>query len=924
MTALGDDPLRPRIATTARLLAVAALCGAALTAPSARAALRVQDGEPAQEAGAGRGGAADDEDASPQVRASRRALRDGTEEVPVLAIHATRLLDAGDVRTLAEVMAGSDREAILGILQALQTTTSVALLPESIVLASKAEDPEISRLTLDYLVRLARGQSDVTERLVARLVAADLPHAAQVTIVRVLGKSRDLRAVDPLVDRVDGALGDPARRALEELTGHAFGNDRLAWRSFWDRSRDLGRDVLLERSLASEREARTETESRMREEIVQMRIRLMGSDVDQLIGGLSDEYAAVRLASAQRLASHPNGEQAATAIPVLLDRLGYGANGHGYVNGDGGTNGQGEAGGRGEADPQVRAALVATLGVLGRGNAAVQDVLLSELRSGDPGIAAVAAAAFERLRDHPEVVDPLLDYVERSPVTEGTLVTVLRVVASNQPSGVLDRLAAWLDPAHSATVRAAAVAAIMASAELPAALAAVESVAGNEDVRDVRYALAKALGDRARTIPGDDPARPQVLALLGRLLDDVDASVRAEAASSVGEAGGADAFAQLDRRSRAETDAGVMVRIVTALGEIGEREGVGVIGRVLSSWTGDSAAELVDAARRALLVLGEGVAADGWLEMAGTLQEVGNPGLAAWALREILLRHEGDPGSRDVVSLARGHLAEVLCLNGQAAEAYQMLVELHEAGAPYPAPRMRLELLARTSEQLGRTSEAADWYLERLDELAEGDATRLETQRGAVRGLMGAGRWQEALPLVTELHDLDPTDNDVMFRLARVQAGLGRDHAAVATLRRLQARVPDEGDALRAEVEVLLAELEPAIAAEDALPATGTVPSEDGAPAGESAGDATVDGAAVDGVPDDGATADGGTGDDSSGDDAPADGGAPDTGVEPAATDDDTIADDTPAAPTGDEAAGGEEAPGGTATETDPGGTTHR
>ncbi|MDG2148334.1 MAG: tetratricopeptide repeat protein [Planctomycetota bacterium] len=831
--------------------------GRAQEAPEDRAGSNPEEPEPTQ-------------DSSPQALASRAALEAGAEDVPVLAIHAMRLLDVGDELTLKRVLTGSKRNSVLGILQALQTSRSVSLLSEILLLASGRDDVEVSQLALDNLTRLSREQISVTTRLIKRLQEVSLSPEVRKTVIQVLGRSRNLDAVEPLIALLGSAHRSDAHGSLEELTGHSLGEDVEVWTAFWERVRGDPRDVLLERSLAAEKNARRESEQKMREEVVQARIRLMGMDVDLLVAGLSDEYAAVRLASASRLGSHPNGEQASTAIPALLTRLGYGpkgsgdsmghsdVNGHGAGDGNGlsddqgaarlGGNGYGRENGNGngsghnqlfaaEMDAQVRAALVAAVGVLGRGEPAVLDVLLSELRSGDVEMAAVAAAAFVRLRAHPEVVNPLLSYLKRAPVEEMTQVTVLRIVAQNQPAGVLEQLNEWLDPSHSPNVRAAAVAAVLASEELPRALDVVGGITLNEEIREVRYAVAKGLGDRTRGLPAEDSVRSLMLELLGRLLEDVDSSVRAEAASSLGEAGGPDGFALLDRRSRAEVDASVMMRILHALGQIGDREGVGAIGRVCASWSGDGRAELNDAAHRALLVLGDDASADEWLEMAGTLKAVGSPDLSAWSLREILLRHEGDPGSRDVVSLARGHLAEVLCLNGQANEAFQMLVELHEAGAPYPGLRLRLDLLARTAEELGLLDDAADYYLECLEELAVGDSTRLETQRGAVRTLIAAGRYEEAAPLVRDVYEQDASDNNTMYSLARVQAALGRDRAAVDTLRRLLPRIPSESESLRVEVESLLKQVEPGLqgnpAAEEGLEPGGEEAAEESSPRGK-------------------------------------------------------------------------------------------
>lgn len=712
-----------------------------------------------------------------QVRASRQAIEEGTQDIPVLAIHATRLLDFGDSVILANVLKGDQRSSVLGVLQALQTTTNVSLLPETIVLAASSDDVEITTLAKDNLVRLARSESSVNERLTKTLVSGSLPRDAQATILQVLGCSRDLGAVDTLMRYLSGPLAGSAGDALEELTGRSLGSDREAWTNFWKENAGVSRDVLLERSLRNERDAHLVTAARLQQEVIAARIRLMGQDVELLTAGLRDDYPAVRLASARGLRAHPNAEQAATAIPQLLARLGYsvqsngegngGTNGHEYEDLDSGSGSlepehvvattivPGDEADR-EPDAEVRAELVSAIGVLGRGNHTVRDVLLEEVRSGEPAIAAVAARAFERQRGEPSVVVPLLDFLARAPADEQIVITVLQVVANNQPTGVLDRLERWLDMDQPALVRSAAVAAALACTELPEALDRVSNSVGSNEVLDVRYTLGQALGNRARELALDDAARPRITSLLSELLVDVDASVRAAAATSLGESGDPLAFTILDQRSRAEADGSVMVRILNAFGEIGEIEGVAAVGRVCSTWSGDGQAELDAASRRALLAIGEGRPPGEWLDMARTLRDGGSLGLSAWALREILLRHEGDPGYGEVVSLARGHLAEVLCRDGQAEEAYQRLVELHEAGAPYPGQRLRLELLASTAEELGLVNQAADHYLARLDVLAEGDATRPETQRGAARTLMAAGRHQEALPIVQEVLERDP------------------------------------------------------------------------------------------------------------------------------------------------------------------------
>lgn len=751
---------------------------------------------------------------APELEAQLRRLAKGDEEILTLIVVAMDVARAeawGELSSLLDQ--GPDRTRV-AIVSALRTLQRPELFLQVLRHGAVSADENLRQRAADHLRELAAASEAVFELLLSGFRDGELPSEQLDLIVLALGSSRRLAAVDALLDGLETSREPLARAALMELTGRRpLGTDDspAAWRAWWEKARWKTREELLEESLLAERERHARALSERDERIVQLELRHMGQDVTRLVAGLESEYPVVRLEAARRLGAHANAEQAALAVPLLMRRLGHEVE-------LGGHDGALEATPTGdigvvpgasvlEPDPEVRRAAVAALGVLGRDRPEVLDALSQELLSEDLATAQEAVDALARVREAPRLVSPLLDRLERGGLAEATQITALSVIAQNDPQGVAGRLVRWTGPEHAPSVRAAGVRALLIGASPAEALEHVDGLLFGEPPSDVRYAVATGLGAQLRRMQNPDDHGAQLVAMLGRLLDDLDASVRAQAAVSLGDSGQLAALNLLEQHSRVEADVNVMVRVLDAFGSLGVIDAVDTIGRVCSRWSGEGAADLELAARRALQDIGDERPADDWLGMARTVQQVGCFPLAAWCLREGLHRFDTDPSERDVVAQIRGELANVLWQARRPAEAHELLVELHEAQAPYPIASTRLDLLARTSEQLGYDDQAADFYAARLDVLAEGDSTRDENERSLARTLLAAGRPAEALPWIERLLDLDGGDNGLLEDKARAQVALGRDDDARQTYTRLLERLPDDDVETRERVEAARAAL---------------------------------------------------------------------------------------------------------------------
>lgn len=808
-------------------------------------------GPPAIQDDATSGEAAEDD----PLASARQALLEGGADEAVLAVRAMELVQAGDVLGLRRVLEDAPRESVLGVLHALEVRRVDGLLDVLVDLAG-APDAQVADGAARHVRSRARSSEDVVAALIQRLATPGLPATLRRTLVELLGQSRDLAAVEPLLAELDGPAGRQAHEGLTVLTGHRppERSERVRWwRDFWDTHRTDRRDVLLERAL----EVEIERGQGMVEEVIQTRLTRMGNEVDALVTALADDYKRVRLEAVRRLVENPNREQAATAVPVMLRRLDHLPADAGGNGGDPGTNGAAAGAPEGEIEPdaEVRAALVAALGALGGGRADVQAVLLDVLRSDDLLSARAAVAALERLRDEPTVVAPLLQFLGRSNVDELTLVTVLEIVARNKPVDVFAELSHWLGDGYGSEVRAAALEAVLADAELSRALPAVVDMADPDQPLDVRYALARSLGARARGLARDDAARGPMLALLSRLVGDADPSVRAEAAASLGNSGDAGALPVLEQLARVETNEGVVQRLIGAFGSLGSPDSIETIGRLWSAWSKDSSAAVIEeACRRALEGLAPAGDAAAQLAMVVRLRESGAPRLAAWAAQRVVQRLDAAASQedRDLFARARGEWAEALALDGRHQEARELLVELHESDAPYPGRTRRLELLSSSAAALQLHDAAADEALQLLELLSVGDIQRGVVLRRAVTALRAAGRLDEALTQLDELVAETGASLDLSVERARLLVDTGQPDEALATLVAALAGLPDDDTSPSAvAARALLAELEAQAAEDDAEPTEAAPPAGgDGTDAGS---DETTEGETPDdegGAPD--------------------------------------------------------------------------
>lgn len=745
---------------------------------------------------------------------ARTDLRGSEADAAQRAVALKTLLDAGELAMLRELLGGPDEGAALALLRALAVQPPAAAEPlaaDVLALGARRPGTEVASAADALLGGLSFARPTVLALLQADLLSPDASPERRRAALRALGRSRSLSAVDTLIAALDTADAAVARDALVRLTGHDLGAQAgsQAWAAWWQAHRSLGRDQLLELAREVDRRQFEQQRAALEQEVIKVRLDTMGhDDVARLVGGLSDMFAAVRLEAVRRLARHTNpGQAAASAVPVMLRRLG-----HPVTGGAAPAAGNGAAGPEAPAVPEdkvvletdatVRVALVEALGTLGRSRDDVRAALVGELRGAEAPVVAAAAAGLRTVRDQPSVVEPLLDDLDRRPGEQGTFET-LQAVAANRPAGVIPRLVPWLGPEQSARVRGAAVRALVASENIGQALDHLEQLyAGGDTPPDVRFAMAAALGARVPQLSGT-PAWERSIRLLTSLLDSGEPNVRAEAVAALGRTASREALDLLDARSRNETDPEVVRRIVDAIGMLRLPQGGGVIGRVVASRK-ELRGELEPVARESLtLIAGQGGPAD-WLSLGEAVGGAGAHSLACWCYRELISRYEAAPENKDAIDRARGRLASDLYLSGQAGEALSLLLALEAEQAPYPSPLERMDLLARASEELGRFSEAADYHLRRFAMLPPGELQRTATRKAAVSALRKAGRYADALGHLRELVREDGGDNHLLFDLARTEEASGQLPQAKVDLERLLERIPASETAFRQDVDTVL------------------------------------------------------------------------------------------------------------------------
>ncbi|HZJ72839.1 MAG TPA: HEAT repeat domain-containing protein, partial [Planctomycetota bacterium] len=517
---------------------------------------------------------------------ARTTVQAGEADVAVLATAAAQLLALGDYDSLRTVLAGERRAAALALLQALamQPPASVEpLLDDLLDLATRAASDEVGVAADAVIALLAATRPPSADALLAELRQPDRSSGRRAAILRALGSSGNLALSGVLIEALDTPQAPTARAALRRLTGHDLGPDAGAadWRAFFERNAGLSRDRLLESALSSERASFEMQRQVLVAEVIKVRIASLGTDDPvRLVEGLADEYPGVRLEASKRLAAFRSQEHVALVVPAILRQLGYAPAGE-----NGGAAAPAPASAPDapavEADPLVRAALLETLGAVGRQREDVRLALQAELRGGDERVAAAAAGALCGVHEQPAVVGPLLDYLDRRPPPTNAE-EVLKAIAANQPDGALERLQPWLAKDQPEGVRAAAVRAVVACDAIDAALDLLSRLDAEGETQKVRWAMAVALGDRLPGLKPDQPAHAQAVLLLARQLDAAEPNVRGEAVTALGHAGTPEVLPLLEKRAAVETDLAVQRCIIVSLGTLRLPEGGGLIGRILS------------------------------------------------------------------------------------------------------------------------------------------------------------------------------------------------------------------------------------------------------------------------------------------------------------------------------------------------------
>jgi len=750
---------------------------------------------------------------------ARAALIDATATEYELGQHVTGLLDAGDLDSLGARLSEGHEVVAKVIMETIAFKDDVRLVDEVLQLAASSGTEAIAQQATALLYDQTRRHDAVRTNLLTTLSGSGAEDVRRGTLIEALGRSRDLGVVPTLIVYLEGPEQESVVRAFQQLSGHDLSDQAeliAAWTGFWERQqrKALSRETLLEEghalqrarwivsSESSEAELRSLREQlALREaEVVAARIKSMDRQIDKLIEALDDDYALVRKVAAQRLGEHAAHVKAAASIPVLLERLGR----RPVPPGTNGSHTEPAL----ERDAEVRATIVTALGGLGRDRPEVMVALLGELSDGEYAVARAAVDALAKVKGQPMVVRPLLDFLDEEEIDRETSIQVLEIIANNEPTGVLDELGGRLGVATDGAVRAVLVQAVIASQELGQAIVVLSLLDIATEDFEVRFALAQWLGDRLAGMALDAPPRPAMLGMIEDLLDDEDASVRAQAAKSLGESGDGSAAPLLAERAKKEISGSVLLDIVSALGQVGSLECVASIGWIHAQDTASDSGGLSERARDALRAIGRGRPWSEWMIMAESLADAEAPELSLMVLNEILAPPvDGVVIDADVADRARGLKAVELIRLGSTQAAHDLLVQLEEEGKPYPPREQRLDLLARTSRELDLHSEGADWLVLLLEGRVEADARFDQLQRWLAGELLAARRNDEAVELLEQLHAAQPGDNQLMLWLGQAHTSVGRDEEARSLLERLEFRVPEDDTVMLAEIRRLLEQL---------------------------------------------------------------------------------------------------------------------
>jgi HEAT repeat protein len=210
-------------------------------------------------------------------------------------------------------------------------------------------------------------------------------------------------------------------------------------------------------------------------------------------------------------------------------------------------------------NPELRLAAIDALGALGPAQA--DDTLLQELRSEDPKMRLHAAIALSDSGGARALVAVLAELGADTEVDRAALLTAAGgILARLANAGAVEKLEASLrlsvGPERDAFIEA------IGRAPIAAAVAALERAIRSQEPFD-RRAAASMLSAH----PRDAPA----LALARSLLGDADASVRSQAAWSLGTIGDTSDLARLEPLTSA-SDVEVAVDSIAAIGRIAARE----------------------------------------------------------------------------------------------------------------------------------------------------------------------------------------------------------------------------------------------------------------------------------------------------------------------------------------------------------------
>lgn len=438
-----------------------------------------------------------------------------------------------------------DPDTTQAVLTAFSTAGNYSALEEMLLLVSDAREP-VRVAAIDAFRKMPdQGRRLVAEilRVIASPVSREPFRRAAIVTAGELGLLEAVGDIAPYLDTA--SFSKTGREALRKITGRWF-VDRAAFELWWESRKTWAREKILEESL-----------NYAEKEEIALREQLLRDDLDRHLSYLSAASPGVRKLAASGIGNFRNDAAVSKAIEPLCRQF--------LV----------------EYEPEVREAILATLGSVGAGNRKALSLLLEVLDSDLARERRVAVRALTPFTSQPEVFSVFAQIIRgwvegrRHDELEFRL-DLLHSLSRSDPAGKLSPEFARLlgrclreDPIAEVRKHAALALNIYATPESVRDLS-LSLDPNQESDFNVRFNSANALKQLAIRTEN----APAVLPALHAFLQDPAYQNRKQAVDLLGEIHDESSSNVLLQQLQIETDLALRRGIFLALGKIGDRSGL--------------------------------------------------------------------------------------------------------------------------------------------------------------------------------------------------------------------------------------------------------------------------------------------------------------------------------------------------------------